>query len=111
MIGVAHGSTTKGVLLGVALTFLIGGAAVWFARGSGLRIDTSRPAVIRRIQELQRLETVVFGMDKIVSGGQESRYLGMFALPCFQTRQRSGFVRRVGNNNERHLCSRRLLHR
>ena len=75
MIGVAHGSTTKGVLLGVALTFLIGGAAVWFARGSGLRIDTSRPAVIRRIQELQRLETVVFGMDKIVSGGQESRYL------------------------------------
>lgn len=70
-----RGSTTTGVLLGVALAFLIGGVALWVARGSGVRIDTSRPAVVRRIQELQRLETVVFGMDKIVSGGQESRYL------------------------------------
>jgi hypothetical protein len=71
----ARGSTTTGVLLGVALALLIGGVTLWFARGSGVRIDTSRPAVVRRIQELQRLETVVFGMDKIVSGGQESHYL------------------------------------
>jgi hypothetical protein len=71
----ARGSTTTGVLLGFTLTLLIGGLAVWLVRGSGVRIDTSRPAVVRRIQQLQRLETVVFGMDKIVSGGQESRYL------------------------------------
>jgi hypothetical protein len=72
---IARGSTATGLLLGIALAFLIGGVTLWFARGSGMRIDTSRPAVVRRIQELQRLETVVFGMDKIVSGGQESRYL------------------------------------
>jgi hypothetical protein len=61
--------------MGFTLTLLIGGLAVWLVRGSGVRIDTSRPAVVRRIQQLQRMETVVFGMDKIVSGGQESRYL------------------------------------
>ena len=49
--------------------------ALWVVRGSGIHVDTSRPAVVHHIQELQRLETVVYGMDKIVSGGQESRYL------------------------------------
>jgi hypothetical protein len=34
--------------------------------------------VIRQIQQLQRLETVVFNMDKIVSGGWESRYIPTF---------------------------------
>jgi len=69
-----RGSTTTGALFGLAIAMLIGGLALWFIRGSGVRIDTSRPAVVHRIQQLQRLETVVFGMDKIVTGGQESRY-------------------------------------
>src|SRR5215471_14051988 len=60
---------------GFALAAVIGGAAAWLVRGSGMRIDTSRPTVVHRIQQLQRLETVVYGMDKIVSGGQESQYL------------------------------------
>jgi hypothetical protein len=42
---------------------------------AGPRIDTSRPAVVRQIRQLQRLETVVFAMDKIVSGGYENRFL------------------------------------
>ena len=46
--------------------------------GSGPRIDTSRPSVVRQIQQLQRLETVVFAMDKIVSGGYENKYLPRF---------------------------------
>ena len=69
-----RGSTTTGVLLGFTVTLLLGGLALWIIRGTGVRIDMSRPAVIHRIQQLQRLETVVFGMDKIVTGGQESRY-------------------------------------
>ena len=69
-----RGSTTTGVLLGFTFTLLVGGVALWFIRGGSVRIDTSRPAVVHRIQQLQRLETVVFGMDKIVTGGQESRY-------------------------------------
>jgi hypothetical protein len=44
----------------------------------GPRIDTSRPSVVRQIQQLQRLETVVYAMDKIVSGGYESKYLPRF---------------------------------
>jgi hypothetical protein len=51
----------------------------WLFRTAGPpRVDTSRPTVVRQIQQLQRLETVVFSMDKIVSGGWESRYLPMF---------------------------------
>jgi hypothetical protein len=69
------GSTTFGLLLGLALATLLAGLAWWLARGSSARIDTSRPAIVQRIQQLQRLETVVYGMDKIVAGGQESRYL------------------------------------
>jgi uncharacterized protein DUF4230 len=42
---------------------------------SRLRIDTSRPSVVRHIRELQRLETVMFTMDKIVSGGYENPVL------------------------------------
>jgi hypothetical protein len=68
------GSTITGVLFGLAMAMLVGGLALWFIRGGSVRIDTSRPAVVHRIQQLQRLETVVFGMDKIVTGGQESRY-------------------------------------
>ncbi len=71
----ARGSTTTGFLFGLTITAVMAGLAWWALRPSGVRIDTSRPAVVHRIQQLQRLETVVFGMDKIVSGGQESRYL------------------------------------
>ncbi|MGH9140702.1 MAG: DUF4230 domain-containing protein [Vicinamibacterales bacterium] len=69
-----RGSTTVGFLLGLAIA-VIAGLGLWVVRGPGVRIDTSRPAVVHRIQQLQRLETVVYGMDKIVAGGQESRYL------------------------------------
>jgi Protein of unknown function (DUF4230) len=39
------------------------------------RIDISRPTVVQHIQQLQRLETVVYNMEKIVSGGQDNKYL------------------------------------
>src|SRR5918993_1825019 len=45
---------------------------------SGIRIDLSRPAVVQRIQRLQRLETVVYSMEKIVSGTQDNAYLPKF---------------------------------
>jgi len=69
------GSALPGFLLGFIIAAALAAVALWFVRGSGLRIDTSRPSVLRHIQQLQRLETVVYGMDKIVSGGQESKYL------------------------------------
>lgn len=42
---------------------------------SGLHIDLSRPAVVQRIQRLQRLESVVYSMEKIVTGTQDNAYL------------------------------------
>ena len=45
---------------------------------SGLRIDLSRPAVVQRIQRLQRLETVVYSIEKIVTGTQDNAYLPKF---------------------------------
>lgn len=67
-------------VLGFLLAMTIAAASVWVMRSNWLgqsRIDTSMPTVVREVQQLQRLESIVFGMDKIVAGGQESRYLPM----------------------------------
>jgi hypothetical protein len=74
-----------GLLLGASLLVLFGfvllsrnsGPAllsrVWSAvTGRTLSIDVSQPTVVDRIQRLQRLETVVYTMDKIVSGAKEN---------------------------------------
>jgi hypothetical protein len=74
-----------GLFLGVLLLGLIGflmlsrnsGPALlgrmWSAlTGRTLSIDVSQPTVVNRIQQLQRLETVVYTMDKIVSGAKEN---------------------------------------
>src|SRR5450631_4201694 len=46
---------------------------LWSAvTGRTLSIDVSQPTVVDRIQQLQRLETVVYTMDKIVSGAKEN---------------------------------------
>jgi len=67
--------TVGAFLLGLIVAGLIAAGGFWSLRRSGVQIDTSRPTVVRHIRQLQRLETVVYGMDKIVSGGQENRYL------------------------------------
>ncbi len=74
-----------GVFLGVLSVGLIGW--VMLSRGSGrellshvwsavtgrtLSIDVSQPTVVDRIQRLQRLETVVYTMDKLVTGAKEN---------------------------------------
>ncbi len=46
---------------------------MWSAvTGRTLSIDVSQPTVVDRIQRLERLETVVYTMDKIVSGAKEN---------------------------------------
>jgi hypothetical protein len=74
-----------GIFLGVLSVGLIGW--VMLSRGSGrellshawsavtgrtLSIDVSQPTVVDRIQRLQRLETVVYTMDKVVTGAKEN---------------------------------------
>src|SRR5437667_416011 len=53
------GSTTAGFLFGFAIAALVAGVGLWLVRGSGVRIDTSRPAVVHHIQQLRRLESDV----------------------------------------------------
>jgi hypothetical protein len=40
--------------------------------GRTLTVDVSRPSVVDHIQRLQRLETVVYTMDKLVTGAREN---------------------------------------
>lgn len=75
-----------GLFLGIVCAGLIGwvvlsrssGPALlsrmWSAvTGGTLAVDVSQPTVVDRIQRLQRLETVVYTMDKLVTGAKENR--------------------------------------
>jgi hypothetical protein len=77
-----------GLVLGVLLACLGLATALWIYSGTTLlaflssplvairtHIDVSQPAVVHQIQSLQRLETVRFNMEKIVSGERESEYV------------------------------------
>jgi Protein of unknown function (DUF4230) len=80
-----------GLFLGVLLVGSIGAfvlsrssgksmlGAMWSAvTGRALTIDVSQSTVVNRIQRLQRLETVVYTMDKIVTGAKENPFLPNF---------------------------------
>jgi hypothetical protein len=82
------------LILGVFLGAIVLGSVGWvmLSRSSGqalshlwsavtgrtLTIDVSQPTVVDRIQRLQRLETVIYTMDKIVSGAKENPVLPNF---------------------------------
>src|SRR5579863_550269 len=53
--------------------------SLWSAvTGRTLSIDVSQPTVVDRIQRLQRLETVVYTMDKLVTGAKENPFFPDF---------------------------------
>lgn len=80
------------VLLGLLLGFIAFAifahetkTGVWdrvadIATGRSLAIDTSQPAVVNKIQRLQRLETVTYSLDKIVEGERQSPVLPDFLV-------------------------------
>ena len=79
-----------GFIVGAIVLLLMVGAVVWVSTGVGLLrlmgiapggttvISVSQPTVVRQIQQLQRLETVNYTMDKIISGEHENPYLPKF---------------------------------
>ena len=83
-------SWVKGIFLGAVLTVVLVGALVWMTTGLGLlhllgilrggrtQINVDQPTVVRQIQQLQRLETVSYTMDKIISGERANAYLPKF---------------------------------
>ena len=82
------------VLLALLLGLVVGaGAFVLFVRNAtkgawdefaaklthrSLSVDTSLSTVVNKIQRLERLETVVYTMDKVVEGSRENAYLPDF---------------------------------
>src|SRR5271155_1071958 len=78
------------LLAGAVLTVVLLGAGLWMATGYGLyhlvsalrsgrtQINVDQPTVVHQIQQLQRLETVSYTMDKIISGEHENAYLPKF---------------------------------
>src|SRR5215470_17553805 len=84
--GKITGALFLGIALGVLALVLIGRQAPpsfwngWAGRllGRGTKIDVSQPTVVNQIQQLQRLETVVYTMDKVVSGQKENPFLTNF---------------------------------
>jgi hypothetical protein len=79
-----------GTLLGAGLTVVLVGAIVWLSSGLGLwhlssilrggrtQVNVDQPTVVRQIRQLQRLETVSYTMDKIISGEHANAYLPKF---------------------------------
>jgi Protein of unknown function (DUF4230) len=51
---------------------------IWSSLRGATRFDVTQPVVVNRIQQLRRLETVVYTMDKIVSGERSNPYLPDF---------------------------------
>jgi len=78
------------VLAGVVLTLVAIGVTVWIFAGLGLlqlgrmlhggavHISVDQPTVVRQIRGLERLETVSYTMDKIVSGERDNPIFPQF---------------------------------
>ena len=86
----SRGRTIAALFVGIALgvlgiTMIARQAAPSFWNGwagrflrRNTQIDVSQPTVVNKIQQLQRLETVVYTMDKVVSGEKENPFLPNF---------------------------------
>jgi hypothetical protein len=83
-------SWVLGGCLGAILTIVLIGAVLWLSTGLGLlhlisnlrggrtQFNVDQPTVVHQIQQLQRLETVSYTMDKIISGEHGNAYLPKF---------------------------------
>jgi len=77
-------------VVGVFLAVVFLAAVVWMSTGLGLLhllgllsrgstlFNVNQPTVVHQIQQLQRLETVNYTMDKIISGEHANAYLPKF---------------------------------
>lgn len=82
-------SGLAGALLGILTTLAIIALGVWLVAGvhlldlfrfmrNGTTFRVDQPTVVRQIQQLQRLETVRYSMDKIISGEHDNPYFPQF---------------------------------
>jgi Protein of unknown function (DUF4230) len=82
------GALLLGVLLGWVLLSMFSHTAkvgAWnrlasMMTGRSTRVDTSTPAVVEKIRQLSRLETVDYSIDKVVEGSRQNPYLPNFLV-------------------------------
>ena len=74
LLALVLGAAALALFLRHATTGIMGGLADRII-GRSTTYDTSVPAVVRRIQHLSRLETVVYSLDTIVEGSKSSAVL------------------------------------
>jgi hypothetical protein len=75
LLGILIGMLVTVVVLGIALSVFTGFGILELGRalrGGQVHINVDQPTVIRQIRALQRLETVSYTMDKIVSGQRDN---------------------------------------
>jgi hypothetical protein len=77
LLGIALGVVGLGVIARQAAPSFWNDWAGQLLRRS-TEINVSQPTVVNKIQQLQRLETVVYTMDKVVSGEKENPFLPNF---------------------------------
>jgi len=80
----------SGILAGIALTLVVVGLAMWglagwsvyqlagMFRGGQTHVSIDQPTVVRQVRALQRIETVGYSLDKILSGERENPILPQF---------------------------------
>src|SRR5208283_2457849 len=82
LLGVLFGVLAVGFVGAMLLTQTSGRSALSHllsaVTGRTVSIDVSQPTVVDRIQRLQRLETVIYTMDKFVTGAKENPILPDF---------------------------------
>jgi Protein of unknown function (DUF4230) len=80
-------SWLMGFFVGCVITILCIAAGAWLLTALGLdvhlrygktQINVDQPTVVRQIQQLQKLETVSYTMDKIIGGARDNAYLPKF---------------------------------
>jgi Protein of unknown function (DUF4230) len=83
-------SWVLGIGAGAVIAVVMVGALLWLSTGLGLaslmamlrggrvQFNVDQPTVVRQIQRLDRLETVSYTMDKIISGEHANAYLPKF---------------------------------
>jgi predicted transcriptional regulator len=85
---VSLGTLVVGIVLGFLLISVFAHVAqtgLWsrvagYVTGRSTSIDVSSPAVVEKIRQLSRLETVVYSLDKIVEGSRQYPYLPDFLV-------------------------------
>jgi uncharacterized protein DUF4230 len=80
-------SWLMGFFVGCVITILCIAAGAWLLTALGvdlhlrygkMQINVDQPTVVRQIQQLQKLETVSYTMDKIIGGARDNPYLPKF---------------------------------